>query len=375
MTRCACPAPSRPSLLAVALTVVLSAGAAAAQEEPPRLTPEEIAERAAGAERSPLFADTDPLSVVLRADIDWLRDERSEVEETEGTVRVDGANGSVTLPVKVRARGNFRRDKRNCNFPPLRLNFATKSSEGTAFEGQDKLKLVTPCHDSRSSYQQFVIQEYLVYKVFALLTPVGYRTRLVHITYEDVNGAYESRTKTGFLIESDEAMAERNRGEIAQWDFFHPLRFDSQQSTLVALFQYMIGNTDFSTPYFHNADLVRLEDGTYVPVPYDFDFSGVVNARYASPDPSLPIKNVRERIYRGFCDERVDYDALKARFLGTRGAVRSLYQGMGELEDVERNRALEYYDKFYEVLQDEKKFEREIVRSCIEIPGASVRRP
>jgi hypothetical protein len=370
LARRTCPPPLRAPLRAVALTWVLSGGSAAAQEEPPRPTPEEIAERAARAEHSPLFVGTDPLAITLRGDIDWLRDERSEVEETEGTLTIDGGDEAVTLPVKVRARGNFRRDKRNCNFPPLRLNFATKSAEGTLFGGQDKLKLVTPCHDSRDNYQQLVLQEYLAYKVFELLTPLGYRTRLVHITYEDVNGAYETRTKTGFLIESDDMMAERNQGEISQWDFFHPLRFDSQQSAVVALFQYMIGNTDFSAPYFHNAELVRLADGRYVPVPYDFDFSGVVDAPYATPDPSIPVKDVRERVFRGFCDERVDHAALKTRFLGTREAVRALYEGMGELEDGQRKRALEYYDRFYQVLLDDEKYEREILRACIKIPGA-----
>ncbi len=359
---------SRWCLLTVAVGALAAARSAAAQEDPAPPTPAEISERAVRAQDSPLFAAPDPLSITLRADIRWLRDERSDVDETEGTITV-GEPGGSGLPVKVRARGNFRRDKRNCNFPPLRLNFATKSAEGTVFEGQDKLKLVAPCHDARDNYQQYVLQEYLAYRVFELLTPVAYRTRLVHITFDDVNGRYDTRTKTAFLIESDEMMAERNRGEASEWDFFHPLRFDSQQSALVALFQYMIGNTDFSTPYFHNAALIRRDDGAYLPVPYDFDFSGVVNAGYATPDPSIPIRDVRERIFRGFCDERVDHAALRRHFLSRRDAVRSLYEGMQELEAGGRRSALEYYDKFYQVLQDDKKYEREILRSCIEIPS------
>lgn len=340
----------------------------AQEEASPFPSPEEYAARAEAAERAPLFSAHEPLVLTLRTDIKWLRDKRPNEEEVEGVVVLEGPDGATTLAVDVRTRGNFRRDPRNCNFPPLRLDFPTKQVEGTVFEGQDKLKLVTPCHDSRDNFQQYVLQEYLAYRTYNLLTPVGYRVRLVHITYEDVNQKYDTRTKTAFLIESDEAMAARNRATISVWEAFHPLRLDNEQASVMALFQYMIGNTDWSAVYFHNSVLIRREDGVFLPIPYDFDFAGVVNARYATPDPQLSIRDVRERLFRGFCREGTDHEALKERFHAQHTSIRDLYVGMAELEDGQRKRALEYYDKFYETLDNPGRYEREILRPCLEVP-------
>ncbi|HSG08742.1 MAG TPA: hypothetical protein VLA36_10325 [Longimicrobiales bacterium] len=348
-------------------TLVVSTPALQAQQ-PEEPTPEQIEKRAKEAEEAPLFQVQDPLELTLSTDISWIRDERSDSIEVEGTVRYTNEAGEeVILPVQVRARGNFRRDKRNCNFPPLRLNFAGKEVEGSVFEGQDKLKLVTPCHDSRDSYQQYILQEYLVYRAYQLFTPTSFRVRLVHITYEDPDGGYDSRTKTGFLIESDDQMAERNRGEFLEFDQFNPTATDLEQSALVALFQYMIGNTDYSSVFFHNAVLVR-QGSNYLMVPYDFDWSGVVDARYAAPDPRLGIRSVKDRLFRGFCREGVDHEALKALFNAQRDALWALYEGMPELDDGQRERALRYYERFYETLSDARRYERDVIEQCLNLP-------
>jgi len=328
-------------------------------------TAEEYAEIASKAEAAPLFASDEPLRFVLRADIDWLRDERSDSVETEGTLTLLDASGAESvLPVDVRARGNFRRSKRNCNFPPLRLDFPTKEMEGTVFEGQDKLKLVTPCHDSRDDFQRYVLREYLVYQTFQQVTPTGFRARLVEITYEDTSEEYETRTKYGFLIESEEQMAERNRATFQEVNQFHPARADGPYAVQVALFSYMIGNTDWSPVFFHNVKLIRTEEAQYLTVPYDFDFSGAVNARYAAPDPSLSIRRVTERIYRGFCRDELQHEAAAAPFLENRQAIFDLVNDFELLREEDREDMVEFYEDFYEVLEDEGKFEREIARVC-----------
>jgi hypothetical protein len=355
-------------LALLAFAAAISAPSAQAQE-PADPTPEQAEERAQKAQDAALFQSQEPLALTLRTDISWIRDERSDSVEVDGTVTYADASGTeVTVPVQVRARGNFRRDKRNCNFPPLRLNFAGKEVKGTVFDGQDKLKLVTPCHDSRDSYQQYILQEYLVYRVFELFTPVSFRVRLVHITYEDPDGGYDARTKTGFLIEADDQMAERNRGEMVEFEVFNPKATDDDQSAMVALFQYMIGNTDFSAPYFHNAVLVR-QGTNYMVVPYDFDWAGVVDARYAVPDPQLPIKSVKDRIFRGFCREGVDHAALIARFNEQHDAIWALYEGMSELDKGSRERALKYYERFYETLNNARRYDREVIQQCRKLPS------
>lgn len=349
--------------LSAALVLLLAGGTSAQQWEP--LTPEEVARRQARAGQAPLFASEEPLRLTLRTDISRLRRERPDEEEIEGEVSYADENGSeVLVPVKVRTRGNFRRERRNCDFPPLRLNFAGEAVEGTAFEGQDKLKLVTPCRESRRDYQRYVLQEYLIYRTYRMFSPVGFRVRLLEITYEDPDGGYDTRTVQAFLIEADEAMAARNRARLMEREQFHPAAMDGAQSTLVALFQYMIGNTDFSGPFFHNAVMVLSEDGRYLLVPYDFDFSGAVDARYATPDPKLPISSVRQRVFRGFCRDDVDHAALAETFNAHRQEIEALYRSFPGLEDGDRRRVLKYYDQFYDVLNDPRKYEREIIRAC-----------
>lgn len=365
-----------PALLCVPFPV--SAQQKKGEKQEKAVSPQKAEERRLAAENAPLFASQDPLAVTLRTDIKLLRDKRPDKDEVEGTLTFAGPDGAaVTVPVKVRTRGNFRRSKSNCNFPPLRLNFAAKSLKGTVFEGQDKLKLVTPCQDSRNDYQQYVLQEYLAYKVYQLLTPASFRVRLLHITYEDVNGKYKPRTKTAFLIETDEAMAARNGGKVVGWESFNPtgpedtraaLRVltlaDPVQAVMTSLFEFMIGNTDVSLAFLHNVVMISTGDGRHVAVPYDFDWSGVVNARYAHPDPRLDLRNVRERLYRGFCRPGVDPTVVAERFERIRDSIPPLYEGVKDLDVKQRAQALKYYDGFYDVLKDPKRFDREVVKGC-----------
>ena len=181
LIRTALPRWALPLLSPLALLpLAIPAGAQDVIEFP---THEEYVEKAAEAEALPLFMDEAPITITLRTDIKWLRDERSDSTETDGTVTFIDMDGStVTKPVEVRTRGNWRRSKRNCNFPPLRLDFPKSEMEGTVFEGQDKLKLVTPCHDGRDSYQEYVLKEYMGYKIYQQITPMSFRVRLVEIT-------------------------------------------------------------------------------------------------------------------------------------------------------------------------------------------------
>lgn len=363
--------------LPIALLLPLALPLAATAQDVELPTPEEYAARAEAAERAPLFATHDVLRMTLRTDIEWLRDERNDSVEVEGTLTfIDATGEQVVKPVDTRARGNFRRDKRNCNFPPLRLDVPTGQMEGTVFEGQDKLKLVSPCNDGSDNYQNYVFDEYLVYRVLNLLTPNSNRVRLVEVTYEDVEDDYETRTKYGFLIEDDEQMAARLRGTIQEVSQFHPARAEPNQAVLVAMFNYMIANTDWSAVFFHNVVLVRTEDGRYLSVPYDFDFSGVVNARYATVDPSLQdrIRRVTQRVYRGFCRPELTHTAAVARFAEVRDQVTALYNdfaalGFEHFDADDAKDALEFYDDFWKVVDDPGEFEDEILNACIALDG------
>ena len=361
-------------MLAPFVTATATALVAVAASAPQRLvaqehehpTAAEFAERALEAEAAPLFASHEALAFTLRTDIEWLRDTRSDEEEVPGTITLMGADGAeIVLPVEVRARGEFRREKRNCSFPPLRLNVPKSEMEGTVFEGQDKLKLVTPCHDSRDSYQNYVYYEYLAYRVYNLLTPLSNRVRLVEVTYEDIEDDYDTRTKYGFLIEADEEMAARNNGVLEEIGQINPGQTVADYAVLTSLFQYLIGNTDWSSTEFHNVKLVHAEDYRYFTVAYDFDFAGTVDARYATPDERLPIRDVRDRLFWGFCFPQVqDRARWDSYFNERRQAITDLYMSFELLEEDDREDALKYFDEFWDVLEDDRAYTREVIEQC-----------
>jgi hypothetical protein len=360
----------RPMTTALLFLLVLPVAGWAQDFELP--TPEEYAEAAERAENAPLFQTHDILRMTLRTRIEWIRDERSDSVQAEGTLTFIDLDGTeVVRPVKTRARGNFRRDKKTCNFPPLRLNFPKEQMEGTVFDGQDKLKLVTPCNDGRDDYQRYIFDEYLAYRVFNILTPISFRVRLVEITYEDVDGDYDTRTKYAFLIEDEDDMADRRRARFQDVTQFHPSRTFADYSVLTAMFNYMIGNTDWSPVYFHNVKLIRTEEARYLTVPYDFDSSGTVNARYATVDPALQdrARRVTNRLYRGFCRPELAYGTATARFAETRDEVTALYNefaalGFEQYDADDAERTLKFFEKFYEVVDREDRFESRILRDC-----------
>ncbi len=329
-------------------------------------TAEERAALAEAAENAPLFTSREPLVVTLEADIDDLKRHREEENEREGSLTFPGPDGEpMTVSVKLTTRGDFRLDRDNCNFPPLRLDLPRGDVGGTVFDGQNKIKMVSPCHESRDDYQRYVLLEYLVYRTFNVLTPVSYRVRLLEITFRDTSGENQERTKYAFLIEDIDRLAERHRGlEAEDLTEIHPYNMENGQSLLVDLFQYMVGNTDFSAPFFHNVKMILLDGPTYMPIPYDFDFSGAVDARYARPPEDLPIDWVRDRYYRGFCREHFDPAATLQLFNQRREAIYAMVQGVEQLEEKERDNLLEYYDEFYQTINDERRTQREIVRRC-----------
>lgn len=335
-------------------------------------TPEEYAERADKAENAALFQSHDLIRMTLRTDIEWLRDERNDSIEVEGTLTFMNLDGvEVTKPVDTRTRGNFRRNKKNCNFPPLRLDFPTGQMDETWFEDQDKLKLVTPCNQGRDDHQNYVFDEYLAYRLLNVLTPYSFRARMVEITYADVEDDEDPRTKFGFLIEDEDALAERSRGTLEDVTQFHPARTQADFSVLVAMYNYMIANLDWSPVYFHNVKLVRTEDGRFLTVPYDFDFAGLVNARYATVDPSLQdrARRVTNRLYRGFCRPELTHGPASASFIEKRAELEAVITDLAALgfEQFDADDAedmIDFLEDFWKVTDDPDEFEDEIIDDC-----------
>ncbi|MBE0591176.1 MAG: hypothetical protein IH616_02100 [Gemmatimonadales bacterium] len=323
----------------------------------------------------PLFASDELIELTIEAPLGRLvKDRGDEKESFPGVVRyMTREGGEVALDVGLRTRGNFRLRPKTCGFPPLRVDVKKSAGRGTLFEGQSRLKLVTHCQDGRAEYEQFVLQEYLIYRIYGLLTPRSFRVRLARITYLDSDGKRDPLTRYGFFVEREEAMAARNGWEVLKVPVVPPDQMQQEDLARFEVFQFFIGNTDFE-PFqpaegaefcCHNAVLIgSIPDGVVVPVPYDFDWSGVISAPYARPQAILGIRSVRERRYWGVCRPREALDAVFPDFVARRDAIAELVRSQPGLDPKRLERTLEYFGEFYEIIGDARKVTREMEDQC-----------
>lgn len=308
-----------------------------------------------------LYTDEQVLEFKLSMDYQALLKDRDEERGYHPAILsyTDSANLVTVLNLKVMVRGNRRRDASVCAFPPLMLNFSRKTSQHSIFNKVNKVKLVTHCIN-----EDYVIREFLVYKLYNVLTSNSFRVRLCRVTYEDLNGKRRTEQRYAFMIEDDDEMARRNKGEIVRKELVIPMNDTEEEAmALLAFFQYMIGNTDWSVPYRHNIKLVAT--GPFappVPVPYDFDYSGIVEAPYASPPPELQITSVRQRLFRGYSYAGNTFRQTVSTFNARKAALYEVYMQCDLLDRGYQKRTIKYLDNFYETINDPKDLEKRIVK-------------
>jgi hypothetical protein len=239
-------------------------------------------------------------------------------------------------------------------------------ADGTALEGQDDLKLVTSCRPGRNSYNRLVRLEYLVYRTYQLVADIALRTRWIEVTFVDESGGEPTATRPGFLIEEDDALADRIGARVFGLEEGMNLPsagLDPMSMMSTALFQYMVGNADWSDVAGHNVELFE-RAGVAVVVPYDFDFTGLVDAPYAVPPEALRLSSVRERVYRGWCTNPVITGAALDRYRSAEEAVMELWQTDPLLDDDTRSRAISYLESFYDSIQTDERARRRFLRDC-----------
>ena len=235
----------------------------------------------------------------------------------------------------------------------------------TIFVGQEKIKLVTHCRSRHDLYEQNVLKEYLAYKLYNLFAEESYYVRLVHVTYADVKGKLDTLNKMAFLIEPTKQMAQRNGCERLQVSNIHQTKTNKHKTMVMAIFQYLIGNTDWSVWVQHNTILLK-EDTSPVPivVPYDFDWSGLVNPPYAVPSEFLPIETVRTRLYRGYCRTDAELQPALNEFIQSKDEIYQTCNSIPFLSEKELKKVLKYIDDFYKIIENPKKVELEFHSKC-----------
>jgi hypothetical protein len=263
------------------------------------------------------------------------------------------------IEVNLRARGNFRRNK--CYFPPVKMKIKKDQYSETLFDGNKTMKLVLPCLIENENNDN-VLQEFIAYKIYEKISPFHFKTRRVNIEFTEPKG---KKTKTfqlkGFLIEDDKRVAKRHEGKVME-RFIHPMAMQHLTSVQNAFFQFLLGNTDFSVAYQHNGKLLYV-DKEIIPLPYDFDMTGWVNPSYATVNTTLGINSVKDRKYRGFKREQQYFDEVRDHFLSKKDSLLDMVASFeSEFSDPKEFKTMfEFMGSFYEVLEDNIRFNKVIV--------------
>ena len=319
------------------------------------------------ASASPLFESDQVLDIELSGPLDSLIDNKKQTDELDFTLRSEG----IEIPVEVRLRGKSR--IRVCDFPPIRLDFDENVDPQSAFAGQNKLRLVTHCRHTDKS-ENNVLDEYLAYRVFSLLSDVAYRVRLLRINYKDVSrsGSKNEGTRYAFAIEHADELSTRIGGAAVSVRGVALRRLNHEQEALVYVYQYMVGNTDWSLVLAdgdddccHNVGLFEAGGEIYM-VPYDFDLTGLVDAAYAKPDPTMRLRSVRSRKYRGYCSDMTALkDAIVAINLKEDQIMEAARQVTGYAPD-ERKKVEEYLAQYFKKAKNEEKLGRSFEKQCVD---------
>jgi len=315
----------------------------------------------------PLFAWHDMLNITLKGDFKTILDDVSDerIDHNALFEYVDDED-TIVLDVKIKTRGNFRRDPENCIFPPLQINFKKKQVIGTLFEGIDKIKLVTHCRPNSKTYQQYTLCEYLAYRVYNIITDTSFRVRPAFINYVDEPSGKRSQNSYAFFIEPDDAFANRIGGrEIKQKYLFQDsTRYD--HISRLAVYQYFIGNTDWAVSTLHNIKLF-VTDTTQPPyaIPYDFDWSGIISTVYARPLPQFELESVSDRLFRGYCRTREQFAEQFEYFKSKKSEIYQLYQNFEPLPKRRQKDALSYFDDFYKIIDNDALIELEFMERCL----------
>tara|TARA_B100001057_G_scaffold360175_1_gene362475 strand:+ start:49 stop:1038 length:990 start_codon:yes stop_codon:yes gene_type:complete len=308
---------------------------------------------------SALFQNDEPLKIKLNYSNKEMNKKTNDSTFIETQMSYEEAGTWKNIDVRLRARGNFRRSE--CYFPPIKMKIKKVDRKGTLFEGNKNLKLVLPCKQE-SDKNDNIMKEYMAYKLYEQISPYHFNVRRVNIEFSEKRGKKEKMHQLkGFLIEDDKVIAKRFEGKVVD-RFIHPLAMDASVSVQNAMFNFLLGNTDISVAYQHNAKLLYI-DKKLIPLSYDFDMSGFVNPSYATVNETLGINSVRDRKYRGFKRDTSIMQETRDLYISKKSDLVSIVESHKSEFDSEKEykETIGFLNEFYEIIEADKSFQKEIL--------------
>jgi hypothetical protein len=295
-----------------------------------------------------IFEDPLPMEITLTLDLKLFQKEKFKGEYLPVMFHYR-FNDTLTLEksMRMKARGNFRRQY--CSLPPFWLNIKKAGVQNQNLQDINRIKVVTHCSGGKGS-ADFVLKEYLTYKIYKLISPVSFRVRLVKMRYIDTGRKNKMTESWAFMIEPEELLARRHDALVVKKDDIPMAYTVPEEMDLVALFMYMVGNSDFSITGRHNAKLLGFPgfgSKGYTPVPYDFDYSGLVNASYAVPGENLGLQSVRERYFLGPCREDLAYQLAIDHLAEHREEILGMIREFPHLNSQVKNEMIAYLESYF----------------------------
>lgn len=313
-----------------------------------------------------LFSLEDPLDITLKFDIKSYQREKLKGEylPVQLTYHVNDTL-DINKKVKVKARGEFRRS--HCtSFPPFFINLKKAKIGNRYLDTISKVKIVTHCKESKI-YEQYLMKEYLTYKIYNEISPYSFRVRLIRMKYIDTGRKNKETNSWAFMIEPEKMLAERLEVISVKSDAVSQRYTDTLSMDVVALFMYMIGNADYSVAGRHNLKLIRRKDPLkplVVPIPYDFDYTGIVNASYAIPGENLGLLSVTERYFLGPCRDDHQYLAAIDQIQRNKDNILEIVRSSPYLDEKNRKEMIKYLEGYFSDAEKSDKLLAKIKSTC-----------
>ncbi len=302
-----------------------------------------------------LFESDELFEVCLSGNTrELLRNRRDDASYHPIILTYKLSNGEQdSLKIRAKTRGRFRRLRENCKIPPLLLQLdSLQCQNDKLFVGQKKIKLVSPCVNDK-----YVVREYLLYRIFNLVTENSFRARLIKLCFRDTIKNKVSDLQYAIFLEHQSNMANRIVARMYKRQHVTPKKILRTEYLKMTVFQYLIANTDWSIQFLQNMKLISTDiKPGLVAVPYDFDHAGMVYAPYANPAEELQLSSVRERRYRGYCIEDMQvFQETFDLFNRLKPEIYALYENNIHLEASYIKQTLKYMDEFYQIINNPKK--------------------
>ena len=305
-----------------------------------------------------LFSNQTPLKVQLNYSNKQLNLKTNDSTFIETQLIYFDKYRKGEIKVSLRARGNFRR--RNCFFTPVKMKIKKSASAETIFSGNTSLKMVLPCKNEKDNNDN-IIKELIAYKIYEIVSPYHFKTRRLQIEFNNKSQKGKKYYLKGFLIEDDDKLAKRHEGKILKRKI-PSLTMEVFNSVNLSFFNYMIGNTDFSSSHQHNGKLLFYKK-KIIPIPYDFDLTGWVNPSYGKGVINRLGHQTEKRKYIGLKRDQEIFEEVRNHFKASKNKIFSLVNSYKKDFDhqYEFFNMFDYLEDFYRILENDKLFNRMVV--------------